>query len=108
MPGGRIVVLHVDAALNRRWRENSAAIRGCFPTEGSSDVLLSGTAGSRLAHWLTASVGKAGGRRRRLAQVGGTAVAALLAWAASSSVERQNPRRIGRHVTSLTLIIDLP
>ena len=108
MPGGRIVVLHVDAELGHRWRENSAAIRGCFPTEGNSDVLLSGTAGSRFAHWLTARVGKVSGRRRKLALVGGTAVAALASWAASSAVERQNPHKLGRHVTSLTLIIDLP
>ncbi len=107
-PGGRVVVLHVDPQFERRWRGSSAAIRGCFPTDGSSDVLLSGTAGSRFARQIADRAGRANGSYRWLTKAGGMAIGALASRASAASVLRQDPRKIGRFTTSLTMVIDLP
>jgi hypothetical protein len=109
-PHGRIVVVCRDEALQSR-AEMTRIIRSAFPVEGVSEILFSGSPGSRVARRLVerAISGKAAsGRISKLRIAGMFAAAALTSWASARSVERQTPYKFAPHSTSLTMVIDLP
>jgi hypothetical protein len=107
-PGGRILVLHVDGRLRERWHQDPTVIRTCFPVEGRSEVLFSGSAGSRFARRLLSRAGGMTGRHRKLAIAAAAALASLGSLISTRAVERQDAYKFGRYTTSLTMVIDLP
>jgi hypothetical protein len=94
--------------LRERWHQDPTVIRTCFPVEGRSEVLFSGSAGSRFARRLLSRAGSMTGRHRKLAIAAAAALASLGSLISTRAVERQDAYKFGRYTTSLTMVIDLP